>query len=128
MNTYILKLSAVGSLLTREAFEPENSPKQLQRAVGGYIECAPTKMPAQLLDIDCFVDEEGLLKGVPIVNKPVTRLCGHPAITIVGDAVFVTHDDEGNTLGLTKRKCDALEEHLVSIGAIKAEDFGKVKE
>ena len=128
MKTYLLKLSAIGSILAREEFHKEDSLGQLQRAVNGYIERAPTLMPGEFADVDCFVDEEGLLKGVAIVNQPVTHLCNHPQITIVGDAVFATHDDEGETWGLSEEQCAALETYLISLGAIRAEDFGRIKE
>ena len=127
--TYIVKVAALGSVLSIEEFDGDNSLKQLQRCVGGLIERAPAVLPDGLADIDCYVDEEGLLKGVAIVNQPVTTLCSKATTqecVIVGDAVFAAHDEMGETLGLTEERCAALAEHLKSIGAITHTDFGRI--
>lgn len=118
-DTYIVKLAAEGSVLRREPFDKANSLKQLQRAVGGYIERAPAILPKELGDIDCFVDEEGLLKDRKVVNECVSIMCCNPQIVILGDAVFAGHDGEGETVGLTEKQCGMLEEVLVWLGATK---------
>jgi len=118
--TYLLKLSAkgarIGGDITREEFDKRRSLQQLQKAVGGYLECAPLRrMPREFMDVDCFVDEEGLLKDGACLNIVVSRLCG--GTFIVGNAVFALHNEEGETLGLMKEQCDRLSEFLKSHGA-----------
>lgn len=120
--TYIVKVAALGSVLSIEEFDRTNSLKQLQRAVGGCIERACVDMPDGFGDVDCYVDENGLLKDedVLVVNNIATALClattGEP---IVGDIVFAAHDGDGETFGLTKERCDALVAILCGMGAVK---------
>lgn len=126
---YILKLSARGGLLTREPFDKARCLRQLQRAVGGPIERAPTVMPVEFIGVDCFINEQGMLHEIKVVNSVLTLLCRLPIHAyIVGDAVFAVRDGMGRTFGLTEERCAALEQYLVRLGAIKAEDFGKIKE
>ena len=48
--------------------------------------------------IDCFVDEEGLVKRPP---RPLNlNLAGWCAMSLFGDAVFVAHDENGDTVML----------------------------
>ena len=119
--TYLLKLSAkgarIGGDITREEFDKGRSLEQLQKAVGGYLECAPTRFPSEFSDVDCFVDEEGLLKDGTCLNMVVSRLCG--GTFIVGNAVFALHDGEGETLGLPEDRFCKLAEYLKSLGAME---------
>jgi len=97
MSGYLLKISRHGEI-RREAFKPDESLAQLQRAVGGWIE--RVEIPAftrEGLDCDCFVNEEGLFNPDPVLNIAVTEMAGRG---IVGDAVLAMHDGEGRTLGI----------------------------
>ena len=102
MDTFIVKVPAVGDP-TVEPFNSKDSYKQLSDAVGGYLELAP--IPRRIVTqgkytVDCFVDEEGLLKTPPLpTNLRLCRLTGH---TIVGNGVFAAHDNVGETVGLSK--------------------------
>ena len=125
--TYLLKLSAkgarIGGDITREEFDKGRSLEQLQKAVGGYIERAFVRFPAKYANIDCFVDEEGLLKDLPIVNKVVSELCRDTTgENVVGDAVFALHDEEGETYGLTEELCDELTAFLKVFGATEGKE------
>ena len=108
--TYIVKLPAVGKP-TIEPFNAENTYKQLSEAVGGYIE--RTLIPKPLVKdhncfIDCFVNEEGLLKELPI-NQRLTTLCSkNYGGILVGDAIFVGYDAEGETVGLPEAVAKAI--------------------
>ena len=108
--TYIVKLPAVGKP-TIEPFNAENSYKQLSEAVGGYIERAIIPEPLfkdPNCSIDCFVNEEGLLEGLPI-NQRLTALCTKSyGDILVGDAIFVGHDAEGETVGLPEAVAKAI--------------------
>jgi len=109
MNTYIVKVPVVGEAEI-VPFNKENSYKQLSDAVGGYIECAiiPHIKTTGKYGIDCFVNEEGLLNQLPL-NPRLTcfasKSYGGP---LVGDAVFVGHDSECETVGLEEDDAKAI--------------------
>lgn len=113
METYIVKVPVTGKMES-VPFNAADSYNQLHDAVGGYIEAAvipaiPTK---ENYTIDCFVDEEGLLKHLPI-NKRVS-VFAFPVydLPIVGDAVFVAHDADGETVGLSKADAATILQHF----------------
>ena len=106
--TYILKVPAIGEI-TREEFREDDSLKQLQKAVGGYIERVPYNFG---LGIDCFYDEDGVIKGGDIVIN--TAIANIAKILIVGNVAFAAHDEEGETVGLTAEQCAELEERLLT--------------
>lgn len=68
----------------------------LQKEVGGYIEVLGIKS-----GIDAYVNEEGLLDGLPFNRFLPTLWGGGRLIPVVGPAVIAGHDDEGETIGLT---------------------------
>lgn len=109
-NTFVVKLPVIGKP-TMEPFNEENSYKQISEAVGGMIEAA--LIPEPLIEdpnclIDCFVNEEGLLEGLPI-NQRLTALCTKSyGGLLVGDAIFVGHDAEGETVGLPEAVAKAV--------------------
>ena len=107
--TYIVKLPTSGKVETLP-FNAENSYSQLHDTIGGCIEAAvipeiPTKEP---YTIDCFVDEEGLLKLLPLNERLTTFVMPFYPNPLVGDAVFVAHDADGETVGLSKADADAI--------------------
>jgi len=59
--------------------------EELQKFVGGYIERVPT--PSMDRDIDCVVDEEGLMKQLPM-NRKASNLVGGGQM-IVGPMVIL---------------------------------------
>ena len=50
--------------------------------------------------IDIWVDDEGLLKSGNIVMQYQLKDIGEP-LHLAGNALFLSYDDEGNTIGLT---------------------------
>lgn len=65
----------------------------LQEEVGGYIDVV-----AMADGVDAFVNDEGLLDGLPFnCQLPTTR----GLVPVVGDVVFAGHDGEGETISLT---------------------------
>lgn len=114
-NGYILKISRHG-VIRREAFKPDDSLAQLQKAVGGWIE--RVEIPAfsrHGLDCDCYVDEEGLLKADPVLNIAVSQMARRG---IVGDAVLVMHDGEGGARGIPELLCRKLAKYAKDSFAI----------
>ena len=115
MSGYVLKISRHGDI-RREAFNPADSLKQLQRAVGGFIE--RVEIPAftrERLDCDCWVNEEGLFDPDPVLNIAVTEMAGRG---IVGDAVLAMHDGEGRTLGIPEPLARVLAKYAKSAFAV----------
>lgn len=113
METYIVKVPVSGKIEV-VPFDEGNSYKQIKDAVGGYIELAPipiipTKEPYV---IDCFVDDEGLLQHLPFNERLMAFARPVYNLPLVGDAVFVAHDAEGETVGLTRADADAIAERL----------------
>ena len=111
MDTYLVKVPVTGNI-DIIPFDPAHSYEQLSRAVGGYLELAPipaisTKEP---YGIDCFVDEEGLVKIPPRELNP--RLSAFAGQYLVGDAVFAGHDAMGETVGLTRADAEAIAERM----------------
>ena len=121
---YILKISKHG-VIRREAFNPADSLKQLQRAVGGWIE--RVEIPAFMregIDCDCYVNEEGLFDPDPVLNIAVTEMSGRG---IVGDAVLVMHDGEGGTRGIPEPLARVLAKYAkraFAVGVIHRMRFG----
>lgn len=87
-------------------FNAADSYKQIHDAVGGYIEAAviPAISTKENYTIDCFVDEEGLLKALPLN----TRISFFSSAFIAGNAVFVAHNVKGETIGLSKADADTI--------------------
>lgn len=114
--TYVLKVAATGKV-EREEFRADDALEQLQKAVGGWIERVPVPM---MKGHDLFVDEEGMMKRLP-VNGLLTRFVHgrlrNTARFIVGDGVFAAHGDDGETRGLTEAECADFEASLVLCGA-----------
>jgi hypothetical protein len=109
MDTYIVKVPVTGKaeIVT---FNAADSYSQLRDAVGGYIEAAviPTIFTKENYTIDCYVDEEGLLKQLPL-NERLTAFA-RPVYNLpfVGNAVFAAHDLEGETVGLSKADAESV--------------------
>lgn len=78
----------------------------LQHAVGGYVDVVTLTK-----NVDMWVDEEGLLKNLPvnIVATHIARLFGRTHQVYLGPAVFTGGmDDQGTTLGLTEDNAEIL--------------------
>ena len=106
---FVVKVPAVGAIV-KEPFDGQDSYKQLSDAVGGYIECAviPQVGHSGPYGVDCFVNEEGLLKHLPF-NARLTAFAS-PVYDgpLVGDGIFVGHDGEGETVGLDEDDADRI--------------------
>ena len=88
----------------------ENSLEEVQSIVGGHIEGVP------FFDMHFYVNDEGKLKGL----EPNFILFGRRgADVIVGPAVFLRADDEGNDIDLTMTDIVKLK-NLLQFDAIAA--------
>ena len=88
--------------------------KSLQTEVGGLITLANYYEELEMYDIDIFADDEGLLKADPKTTLIITDKKNRMKVltALVGNLIFVSHDDEGNTLGLTNEQIDFIKAHL----------------
>ena len=104
--TYVVILPVEGKAFMN-TFNKKDSYKQLSNAVKGYIELAPlpTIPSSGKYEIDCWVNEEGLLKGMHC-NRELTAYAG--GTYLVGDAIFAGHDGEGETVGLDRADAERI--------------------
>lgn len=77
-----------------EVVEISGDLKSLQSEVGGLI--ALVSLDAE---VDAFVNDEGLLERLPF-NRVLPTEYGK--VPVVGNVIVVSHDDEGETAGLTE--------------------------
>ena len=88
--------------------------KSLQTEVGGLLTLANYYEELENQGVDIFVDDEGLLKADPITTLLITEKKNPMKVltSLVGNLIFVSHDDEGNTLGLTDEQIEFIQAHL----------------
>jgi hypothetical protein len=83
-----------------ELVEIEDTLSALQAEVGGWIEALGLGG-----GIDAMVNEEGLLKNLPFNRYFATPYGPRP---VVGTAILVSSDSEGNTIGLDDKQVDRI--------------------
>lgn len=95
--------------------------RTMQKAVGGYIERLPDDyLPEKLRKYDFYVDEEGLLKPFRVMNRTVSCISTH---NIYGPCIVTKHNDEDDTIGLTRAECDEIIEMISNrIYGVEVED------
>ena len=88
--------------------------KSLQTEVGGLLTLAPYYEELENHGVDIFADDEGLLKPNPKTTLIITDKKNRMKVLtcLVGNLIFVSHDDEGNTLGLTDEQVEFIKSHL----------------
>ena len=88
--------------------------KSLQTEVGGLITLANYYEELEDHGIDIFADDDGLLKTDPKTTLIITDKKNRMKVltTLVGNLIFVSHDDEGSTLGLTDEQIAFIKAHL----------------
>jgi hypothetical protein len=91
--------------------EIKNNLESLQNEVGGYIEIPFLSEKLDANGIDMIINEEGkmiddLVVEIAVVHqKKVVDL-------VFGNIVFASHDDEGNTIGLTEEQIEFVKQEL----------------
>ena len=88
--------------------------KSLQTEVGGLITLANYYEELEDQGIDIFADDEGLLKADPKTTLIITDKKNRMKVltALVGNLIFVSHDDECNTTGLTDEQINFIKAHL----------------
>ena len=76
--------------------------EDLQEIVGGYIEIPFLSKKFFDNEIDIIINEEGkLIDGLKAEIAIVSEEHGNILDIVYGNCIFASHDDEGNTVGLT---------------------------
>ena len=88
--------------------------RSLQKEVCGLLTLANYYEELVEKRIDIFADDEGFLKADPKTTLIITDKENRMKVltALVGNLVFVSHDDEGNTLSLTDEQIVFIKEHL----------------
>ena len=92
----------------------EGDLKSLQNEVGGLLTIVPYYEELEEQGIDILADDEGFLKANPKVSLFVTDKKNRMKVLtgLVGNLIFVSHDDDCNTIGLTQEQINFITEHL----------------
>ena len=96
-------------------FDTTNTLKFLQEQVEGYIEVF--RLPNE---IDVWLNEEGKLEEL----EPNVALVSHGQVFdfLVGNLVFASSDNDGNTIPLNEDQLFYIQNHLLSMGVVRNVD------
>lgn len=90
--------------------------EELQKIVGGYIEIPFLSRVFNDHAIDMIINEEGkFIEGLKAEIAIVDEEHGNILDIVYGNCIFASHDDEGNTIGLTEEQIKVVEEELETI-------------
>lgn len=92
--------------------EIENTLEALQSIVGGWIEVPYLSERFAEEEIDVVINEEGKLIGlepqIVVVEKNTNKILD----LIMGNCIFVSHNEEGDTIGLNDKQINIVKEEL----------------
>lgn len=102
-----------------EVKDIENTLEALQKIVGGYIEIPFLSKTFYQNEIDIIINEEGkMIEGlkpeIAILEKGSNKVLD----VVMGNCLFASHDDEGNTVGLTDKQIEIVENELKMSGML----------
>lgn len=90
--------------------------EELQKIVGGYIEIPFLSKVFRDNAVDMIINEEGkFIEGLKAEIAIVNEEKGNILDIVYGNCIFASHDDEGNTIGLTEEQVKVVEEELETI-------------
>lgn len=93
-----------------------NELEDLQKIVGGYIEIP--FLSQKFLDngIDVIINEEGkLIDGMKAEIAIVDEKSGSILDIVYGNCIFASHDEAGETIGLTEKQMQVVSEELETV-------------
>lgn len=93
-----------------------NELEDLQKIVGGYIEIP--FLSQKFLDngIDVIINEEGkLIDGMKAEIAIVDEKRGNILDIVYGNCIFASHDEAGETIGLTEKQMQVVSEELETV-------------
>lgn len=92
--------------------EIENTLESLQKIVGGWIEIPYISHRFAEEVIDVIINEEGKMIGlepqIAVVRKDDNKILD----LVMGNCIFASHDEEGNTVELTDKQIKIIKEEL----------------
>ena len=90
--------------------------EELQKIVGGYIEIPFLSKVFRDNAIDMIINEEGkFIEGLKAEIAIVNEEKGNILDIVYGNCIFASHDNEGNTIGLTEEQVKVVEEELETV-------------
>lgn len=99
-------------VLSNGQFKLEDIPNTLdaiQEIVGGYIEIPYISNDLYKNGIDVIINDEGkLIDGMNKEIAVVEKSTGKVLDIIFGNCIFASHDEEGETVGLTEDQMDVI--------------------
>lgn len=95
-----------------EEKEIENTLESLQKIVGGWIEIPYISHRFAEETIDVIINEEGKMIGlepqIAVVRKDDNKILD----LVMGNCIFASHDEEGNTVALNDKQIKVIKEEL----------------
>ena len=99
-----------------EVKEIGNELEDLQKIVGGYIEIPFLGDTFADNEIDVVINEEGKLIEGMRPEIAIVHMHNSEVVDVVyGNCIFVSHDDEGETIGLNDEQIDIVKFKLQTI-------------
>ena len=102
--------------------EIDNTLEALQEIVDGYIEIPYLSEVFAKNEIDVIINDEGkLIEGmkpeIAIVKKGTDRILD----IVMGNCIFASHNDEGDTISLNEEQIKIVEKELETIAYVTME-------
>ena len=109
-----------------EAKEINNELEELQKIVGGYIEIPYLSDVFNENEIDVIINDEGkfidgLKPEIAVIYGATNRVLD----IVYGNCIFASHNDEGDTVGLTDEQMAIVMEELKMEVVLTYEDGNK---
>lgn len=93
-----------------------NELEDLQKIVGGYIEIPFLGDKFRDNNIDVIINEEGkLIEGMTAEIAIVDEKQGRILDVVYGNCIFASHDEAGETIGLTEEQIEFVKEELETV-------------
>lgn len=108
---------------THGAREIKNTLANLQAIVGGNIEIPYISEELAEMGIDMIINEEGKLEDLRTTIIITAQEDGRVLDEIKGNVIFTSHDDEGETISLSNKQIEYLENNVLnSVGYMIGEN------
>lgn len=108
---------------THGAREIKNTLANLQAIVGGNIEIPYISEELAEMGIDMIINEEGKLEDLRTTIIITDQEDGRVLDEIKGNVIFTSHDDEGETISLSNKQIEYLENNVLnSVGYMIGEN------
>ena len=114
-----------GELKTQEI---TNELRDLQKIVGGYIEIPYLSRVFNENEIDIIINEEGkfidgLRPEIAVIDKNTNRVLD----IVYGNCIFVSHDEEGNTIELNEMQTNIVKKELrIAVSLINQDSLNTI--